>query len=61
LARGSCRDCGMCEQLFYYGAIARKKLPNKSFEYAVDESKCIGRGFCAGIRPCGGWEMVENV
>ena len=58
---GSCRDCGMCEQSCYYGAITRKKLPNKSFEYVVDESKCIGCGFCAGICPCGVWEMVENV
>jgi len=58
---GSCRDCGMCEQSCYYGAISRRKLPNKSFEYAVDESKCIGCGFCAGICPCGVWEMVENV
>jgi len=58
---GSCRDCGMCEQTCYYGAITRKKLPNKSFEYVVDESKCIGCGFCAGICPCGVWEMVENV
>jgi len=58
---GSCRDCGMCEQSCYYGAIARKKLSNRSFEYVVDESKCIGCGFCAGICPCGVWEMVENV
>jgi NADPH-dependent glutamate synthase beta subunit-like oxidoreductase/glutamate synthase domain-containing protein 3/NAD-dependent dihydropyrimidine dehydrogenase PreA subunit len=58
---GSCRDCGMCEQSCYYGAISRKKLPNKSFEYLVDEMKCIGCGFCAGICPCGVWEMVENV
>ncbi|HEY6010195.1 MAG TPA: FAD-dependent oxidoreductase, partial [Nitrospirota bacterium] len=56
---GSCRDCGMCEQSCYYGAITRKKLANKSFEYVVDESKCIGCGFCAGICPCGVWEMVE--
>jgi NADPH-dependent glutamate synthase beta subunit-like oxidoreductase/glutamate synthase domain-containing protein 3/NAD-dependent dihydropyrimidine dehydrogenase PreA subunit len=58
---GSCRDCGMCEQSCYYGAISRRKLPNKSFEYVVDESKCIGCGFCSGICPCGVWEMVENV
>jgi NADPH-dependent glutamate synthase beta subunit-like oxidoreductase/glutamate synthase domain-containing protein 3/NAD-dependent dihydropyrimidine dehydrogenase PreA subunit len=58
---GSCRDCGMCEQSCYYGAITRKKLPNKSYEYVVDESKCIGCGFCAGICPCGVWEMAENV
>ncbi len=58
---GSCRDCGMCVETCYYGAITRKVLPNKSFEYVVDESKCIGCGFCAGICPCGVWEMVENV
>jgi NADPH-dependent glutamate synthase beta subunit-like oxidoreductase len=58
---GSCRDCGMCEQSCYYGAISRKTLPNKSYEYAVDEARCIGCGFCAGICPCGVWEMVENV
>jgi NADPH-dependent glutamate synthase beta subunit-like oxidoreductase/NAD-dependent dihydropyrimidine dehydrogenase PreA subunit len=58
---GSCRDCGMCEQSCYYGAITRRKLPNRSYEYVVDESKCIGCGFCAGICPCGVWEMVENV
>jgi NADPH-dependent glutamate synthase beta subunit-like oxidoreductase/NAD-dependent dihydropyrimidine dehydrogenase PreA subunit len=58
---GSCRDCGMCEESCYYGAITRKKLPNKAYEYVVDESKCIGCGFCAGVCPCGVWEMVENV
>ncbi len=58
---GSCRDCGMCVESCYYGAISRKTLPNRSYEYAVDESKCIGCGFCAGICPCGVWEMVENV
>jgi NADPH-dependent glutamate synthase beta subunit-like oxidoreductase/glutamate synthase domain-containing protein 3/ferredoxin len=58
---GSCRDCGMCVESCYYGAISRKTLPNKSYEYVVDESRCIGCGFCAGICPCGVWEMVENV
>lgn len=58
---GSCRDCGMCVESCYYGAITRKKLPNKSYEYVVDESRCIGCGFCAGICPCGVWEMAENV
>jgi len=58
---GSCRDCGMCLESCYYGAISRKTLPNKSYEYVVDESRCIGCGFCAGICPCGVWEMVENV
>jgi NADPH-dependent glutamate synthase beta subunit-like oxidoreductase/glutamate synthase domain-containing protein 3/ferredoxin len=58
---GSCRDCGMCEESCYYGAISRKKLPNKAYEYVVDENLCIGCGFCAGICPCGVWDMVENV
>ncbi len=58
---GSCRDCGMCVETCYYGAITRKKLANKSYEYVVDETKCIGCGFCAGICPCGVWEMVDNV
>jgi NADPH-dependent glutamate synthase beta subunit-like oxidoreductase/glutamate synthase domain-containing protein 3 len=58
---GSCRDCGMCVESCYYGAISRKILPNKSYEYVVDENRCIGCGFCAGICPCGVWEMVENV
>ena len=57
---GSCRDCGMCVESCYYGAISRKELANKSYEYVVDENRCIGCGFCAGICPCGVWEMVEN-
>jgi NADPH-dependent glutamate synthase beta subunit-like oxidoreductase/glutamate synthase domain-containing protein 3/NAD-dependent dihydropyrimidine dehydrogenase PreA subunit len=58
---GSCRDCGMCVESCYYGAITRRMLPNKSYEYVVDEAKCIGCGFCAGVCPCGVWEMTENV
>jgi NADPH-dependent glutamate synthase beta subunit-like oxidoreductase/glutamate synthase domain-containing protein 3/NAD-dependent dihydropyrimidine dehydrogenase PreA subunit len=58
---GSCRDCGMCVESCYYGAITRRTLPNKSYEYVVDEAKCIGCGFCAGVCPCGVWEMTENV
>jgi len=58
---GSCRDCGMCVESCYYNAITRKVLPNKSYEYVVDEGRCIGCGFCAGVCPCGVWDMVENV
>lgn len=57
----SCRDCRMCEATCYWGAISRVDREGGSFEYVVDEDKCIGCGFCAGICPCGVWEMVENV
>ncbi|MCI0468799.1 MAG: 4Fe-4S binding protein [Nitrospirae bacterium] len=32
-----------------------------AFEYVVDNNLCIGCGFCAGICPCGVWEMLENI
>jgi NADPH-dependent glutamate synthase beta subunit-like oxidoreductase/glutamate synthase domain-containing protein 3 len=56
-----CRDCHMCEATCYYGAISRKDTPDGSYEYVVDENLCIGCSFCAGICPCGVWEMVENI
>lgn len=58
---GTCRDCHMCETTCYWGAISRVEYENGSYEYIVDEDKCIGCGFCAGICPCGVWEMVENI
>jgi NADPH-dependent glutamate synthase beta subunit-like oxidoreductase/glutamate synthase domain-containing protein 3/NAD-dependent dihydropyrimidine dehydrogenase PreA subunit len=57
----SCRDCHMCEATCYWGAISRVELEGGMFEYVVDGDKCIGCGFCAGICPCGVWEMVENI
>ena len=57
----TCRDCHMCEATCYWGAISRVELEGGAYEYVVDEDKCIGCGFCAGICPCGVWEMVENV
>ena len=60
LSCSSCRDCHMCETTCYWGAISRKELGGV-FGYVVDEDKCIGCGFCAGICPTGVWEMVENV
>ena len=56
-----CRDCHMCEATCYYGAITRKDNPEGSYEYVVDENLCIGCSFCAGICPCGVFEMVENI
>ncbi|MBI4843073.1 MAG: FAD-dependent oxidoreductase [Nitrospirae bacterium] len=57
----ACRDCHMCEATCYYGAISRKELSGGAYEYVVDAGLCIGCGFCAGICPCGVWEMAENV
>jgi len=57
---GGCRDCGVCEQLCPQQAISRRQLQGNSFEYVVDETRCIGCGFCAGACPCGIWEMSEN-
>ncbi|MEW6117135.1 MAG: FAD-dependent oxidoreductase [Nitrospirota bacterium] len=61
LSCATCRDCHMCEATCYWGAISRNDLGDGFFEYVVDEDKCIGCGFCAGICPCGVWEMKENV
>ncbi len=56
----TCRDCHMCEATCYWGAISRVEHKDGSYEYVVDDDKCIGCGFCAGVCPCGVWEMVEN-
>ncbi len=58
---GTCRDCRMCEVTCYWGAISRIEHEDGTYEYVVDDEKCIGCGFCAGICPCGIWEMVENI
>ncbi len=58
---GVCRDCHMCEATCYYGAISRKESEDGSYEYIVDSNLCIGCGFCAGICPCGVWEMEDNI
>ena len=60
LSCGTCRDCGICVEICPQSAISRKGLENGSFEYIVDETKCIGCGFCAGACPCGIWDLVEN-
>ncbi|MDH3359576.1 MAG: FAD-dependent oxidoreductase [Desulfobulbaceae bacterium] len=58
---GLCRDCHLCESACYHKAISRQETTNGEFEYIVDEQKCIGCGFCAGICPCGVWIMQDNV
>jgi NADPH-dependent glutamate synthase beta subunit-like oxidoreductase/glutamate synthase domain-containing protein 3/NAD-dependent dihydropyrimidine dehydrogenase PreA subunit len=58
---GLCRDCHMCEATCYVGAISRRETESGRFEYVVDAGKCIGCGFCAGVCPCGVWEMEENI
>ena len=56
-----CRDCHMCETACYNNAISRKEYEDGSYEYMVDIDLCIGCGFCAGICPCGVWEMEANL
>jgi len=57
---GACRDCGLCEEICPQNAIFRRTLSDGGFEYAVDEERCIGCGFCAGACPTGVWELSEN-
>ena len=58
---GACRDCGICENICPRAAISRKSLGGVEYEYVVNETLCIGCGFCAGACPCGIWNLVENV
>lgn len=60
LSCGVCRDCHMCEAVCHYGAISRVDLPDGTYEYVVNDALCIGCGMCAGVCPCGVWEMEEN-
>ncbi|RJP77595.1 MAG: 4Fe-4S dicluster domain-containing protein [Desulfobacteraceae bacterium] len=57
---GNCRDCGICISICPKAAISRKDLGNGAYEYIVDDSRCIGCGFCAGACPCGIWFLTEN-
>ncbi|MFQ5574015.1 MAG: FAD-dependent oxidoreductase [Terriglobia bacterium] len=61
LSCGSCRDCEICLDTCYQGAITRVTNNDGSWEYVVDDDKCIGCSFCVGTCPCGVWEMEENV
>lgn len=57
---GYCRDCGLCKQSCPQNAISRIEKEDGKFEYVSDSDKCIGCGICAGLCPCGIWEMEEN-
>ena len=59
LSCASCRDCHLCEATCYWGAISRRDLPGGAYEYVVDEDRCIGCGFCAGVCPCGIWTLYD--
>ncbi len=58
---GYCRDCGLCKQSCPQNAISRIEKENGKFEYVSDPNKCIGCGICAGLCPCGIWEMEQNL
>ena len=57
---GYCRDCGLCKQSCPNNAISRIEHTDGKFEYVSDSNKCIGCGICAGLCPCGIWEMEDN-
>ena len=54
---GYCRDCGLCKQSCPQNAISRIEKEDGKFEYVSDSEKCIGCGICAGLCPCGIWEI----
>ncbi|MBU4013659.1 MAG: FAD-dependent oxidoreductase [Proteobacteria bacterium] len=57
---GTCRDCGLCVEVCPESAITRKEIKNNDFEMVVDETRCIGCGFCAKACPCGIWNIIKN-
>lgn len=58
---GTCRDCKICLNSCPEKAITRIEHDDGSWEYVSDESKCIGCGICAGVCPCGVWNLQENL
>ena len=57
---GTCRDCKTCEKACPENAITRIEHGMGIIEYKSDPAKCIGCGICAGICPCGIWELIKN-
>lgn len=58
---GFCRDCSFCLEVCPEQAITRVANADGTFEYISNPSKCIGCGICAGVCPCGVWEMYDMV
>lgn len=56
---GTCRDCHMCLKSCPENAITRVAGEGGA-EYISDPDKCVGCGICAGICPCGVWNMEVN-
>ena len=57
---GACRDCKMCLNSCPEKAISRLEHDDGTWEYFSDEAKCIGCGICAGVCPCGVWNIKDN-
>lgn len=57
---GTCRDCKMCLNSCPEKAISRIEHDDGSWEYVSDPNKCIGCGICAGVCPCGVWNLQDN-
>lgn len=57
---GTCRDCKMCLNSCPEKAISRIARDDGTWEYVSDAAKCIGCGICAGVCPCGVWNISDN-
>ena len=57
---GTCRDCKMCLNSCPEKAISRIDNGDGTWQYVSDENKCIGCGICAGVCPCGVWNIKDN-
>ncbi|WP_196593672.1 FAD-dependent oxidoreductase [Pectinatus sottacetonis] len=57
---GTCRDCKTCQKACPEKAIDRIDHGMGIIEYKSNPAKCIGCGICAGICPCGIWELKAN-
>lgn len=57
---GTCRDCKMCLNSCPEKAISRIEHDDGSWEYVSDSNRCIGCGICAGVCPCGVWNLQDN-